>query len=93
MEPGSIALFVGARTLVRSGDTEFPFRQDSDFWYLTGFDQPDPAAVQPAARSGQHTGIPILPPLGKLFAFARRAARLAVGAIAVRVTRLMTKVL
>jgi len=45
MEPGSIALFVGARTLVRSGDTEFPFRQDSDFWYLTGFDQPDAVAV------------------------------------------------
>lgn len=24
----------------RSGDTVFPFRQDSNFWYLTGIDQP-----------------------------------------------------
>ena len=29
----------------RSGDSEFPFRQDSDFWYLTGFDHPDAVAV------------------------------------------------
>jgi Xaa-Pro aminopeptidase len=29
----------------RSNDTEFPFRQDSDFHYLTGFDEPDAVAV------------------------------------------------
>jgi Xaa-Pro aminopeptidase len=27
--------------LQRSGDTTFPFRQDSNFWYLTGIDEPD----------------------------------------------------
>ena len=27
--------------LQRSGDTTFPFRQDSNFWYLTGIDLPD----------------------------------------------------
>jgi Xaa-Pro aminopeptidase len=27
--------------LQRSGDTTFPFRQDSNFWYLTGVDEPD----------------------------------------------------
>ncbi len=27
--------------LQRSGDTTFPFRQDSNFWYLTGLDEPD----------------------------------------------------
>jgi Xaa-Pro aminopeptidase len=28
-------------TLQRSGDTTFPFRQDSSFWYLTGVNDPD----------------------------------------------------
>jgi Xaa-Pro aminopeptidase len=27
--------------LQRSADTTFPFRQDSNFWYLTGIEQPD----------------------------------------------------
>lgn len=27
--------------MTRSNDTEYPFRQDSDFWYLTGFNEPD----------------------------------------------------
>jgi Xaa-Pro aminopeptidase len=45
MGPDCVALLVGARLTTRSNDTEFPFRQDSDFWYLTGFDQPDAVAV------------------------------------------------
>ncbi len=43
--PDSVAILVGARLATRSADTEYPFRQDSDFWYLTGFDQPDAVAV------------------------------------------------
>lgn len=27
--------------LQRNGDVNFPFRQDSNFWYLTGIDEPD----------------------------------------------------
>jgi Xaa-Pro aminopeptidase len=45
MAPDSVALLLGARLVTRSNDTEYPFRQDSDFWYLTGFDQPDALAV------------------------------------------------
>ncbi len=45
MGPDGLAIFVGASILTRSSDTEFPFRQDSDFWYLTGFDHPDAVAV------------------------------------------------
>jgi Xaa-Pro aminopeptidase len=45
MGPDAVAIFVGARLVVRSADTEYPFRQDSDFWYLTGFDHPDAVAV------------------------------------------------
>lgn len=45
MGPEAVAIFVGGRLAVRSADTEYPFRQDSDFWYLTGFDHPDAVAV------------------------------------------------
>jgi len=45
MGPDAVAIFVGGRLAVRSADTEFPFRQDSDFWYLTGFDHPDAVAI------------------------------------------------
>jgi len=45
MGPDAVAILVGGRLAVRSADTEFPFRQDSDFWYLTGFDHPDAIAV------------------------------------------------
>lgn len=45
MEPGSVALLLGAGLATRSNDTHFPFRQDSDFHYLTGFDHPNAAAV------------------------------------------------
>ena len=45
MEPGSVALLLGAGLARRSNDTHFPFRQDSDFHYLTGFDHPNAAAL------------------------------------------------
>ncbi len=45
MGPDAVALFVGARPATRSNDTEYPFRQDSDFWYLTGFGHPNAVAV------------------------------------------------
>lgn len=45
MEPGSIAIIPSARELTRSRDTEFPFRQDSDFFYLSGFNEPDAVLV------------------------------------------------
>jgi Xaa-Pro aminopeptidase len=43
--PDAIAIFRGARMVQRSRDTEYPFRQDSDFWYLTGFDHPNATAL------------------------------------------------
>ncbi len=45
MGPDAVALVIGAGLLRRSGDSEYPFRQDSDFWYLTGFDHADACAV------------------------------------------------
>ena len=45
MEENSIAIIPAAHEQTRSYDTEFKFRQDSDFWYLTGFPEPDAIAV------------------------------------------------
>ncbi|MBB3048393.1 Xaa-Pro aminopeptidase [Litorivivens lipolytica] len=45
MEPNSIAIIPGAVEKVRSRDTEYPFRQDSDFYYLSGFVEPDAVMV------------------------------------------------
>lgn len=37
LHPNSIALIPSAAASIRNGDVEHPFRQDSDFYYLTGF--------------------------------------------------------
>ncbi len=42
---GSAALFVSAPVAVRAHDVEFPYRQDNDFLYLTGFPEPESAAL------------------------------------------------
>lgn len=54
MEPNSIAIIPSAREQLRSRDTEFHFRQDSDFYYLSGFSEPDAVLVLiPGRRHGQ----------------------------------------
>jgi Xaa-Pro aminopeptidase len=45
MEENSVAIIPAAHEARRSYDTEYRFRQDSDFWYLTGFPEPDAIAV------------------------------------------------
>ncbi len=45
MGPDSVLLLLGAGLATRSADTHFPFRQDSDFHYVTGFDHPNAAAL------------------------------------------------
>jgi len=55
MEPNSIAIIPSAREQMRSRDTEHPFRQDSDFYYLSGFTEPDSVLVlAPGRRHGQY---------------------------------------
>lgn len=45
MEEGSIAIIPSATEIIRNNDVHFGFRQNSDFQYLTGFDEPDALAV------------------------------------------------
>lgn len=40
-EPNSICIIAASSLVTRSNDTEYPFRQNSDFWYLTGFNEPN----------------------------------------------------
>lgn len=40
-----IAVLFSASEKKRSGDTSYPFRQDSDFYYLSGFDEPDAVLI------------------------------------------------
>ena len=42
---GEAAIIPAANLVKHHADCEYPFRQDSNFWYLTGFDEPDAIAV------------------------------------------------
>ena len=42
---GGLALLTTATEQVRSNDTDFPFRHDSHFYYLTGFTEPQAALL------------------------------------------------
>ncbi len=45
MGPGSIAILPTAPIARRNRDVEYPYRPDSDFFYLTGFAEPEAVAV------------------------------------------------
>ncbi|HEV2707383.1 MAG TPA: Xaa-Pro aminopeptidase [Pyrinomonadaceae bacterium] len=56
MEPGSVAIIPSARGATRSNDTEYRYRQDSDFLYLTGFNEPEAVAViAPGREEARYT--------------------------------------
>ena len=55
MEPRSIAIIPSAREATRSNDTHYRFRQDSDFFYLTGFEEPESIAVVKADQDPHYT--------------------------------------
>ena len=47
---GGIAILPSAPVRLRSRDVEYRYRQDSDFYYLTGFAEPDAVAVLAPGR-------------------------------------------
>lgn len=52
----SIAIIPSAREVMRSNDSNFRFRQDSDFYYLTGFEEPEAIAViRPSDKEHPYT--------------------------------------
>ncbi len=51
----AIAIIPAAHEKNRSYDTEYKFRQDSDFWYLTDFPEPDAVAVITPNKKKKYT--------------------------------------
>lgn len=53
--PGGIVILPSAPVRTRSRDVEYRFRQDSDFYYLTGFAEPDAVVVlAPGRANGEY---------------------------------------
>ncbi len=50
---GGAAVIPAAHVRARNSDTDYEFHQDSDFYYLTGFDEPDALLVL-APEHGEH---------------------------------------
>ena len=50
---GGIAIITTAPELARNRDSDFPYRHDSDFFYLTGFEEPGATLVIKVSGSGK----------------------------------------
>lgn len=59
MQPGAVAVLGTAPEVARNGDSDYPYRHDSHFYYLSGFGEPDSFVVLAAAR-GEHAARSIL---------------------------------
>ncbi|MCG6965896.1 MAG: aminopeptidase P N-terminal domain-containing protein [Chromatiaceae bacterium] len=51
MGPGSVAILPTGRETIRNRDVHYPFRPDSDFYYLTGFSEPEAVMVLVPGRA------------------------------------------
>ncbi|WP_371767335.1 Xaa-Pro aminopeptidase [Massilia sp.] len=50
MLPGAVAVLPTAPEVLRNGDSDYPYRHDSSFYYLTGFTEPESVLVLVAAH-------------------------------------------
>lgn len=57
MAPGSAALFFAAPEATRSADSEYPYRQNSDFWYFTGFNEPQALLMLVKSDQSHHHSV------------------------------------
>ncbi len=57
MAPASAAVFFAAPAATRNADSEYPYRQNSDFWYFTGFNEPEAALVLIKSDESHHHSI------------------------------------
>lgn len=61
LDENSVAVIFSATEQTRSKDTTYPFRQDSYFWYLTGFNEPDAALVLIRKKGKNQTALFLRP--------------------------------
>ena len=50
--PKGIVILTSSPTARRNGDSEFPYRQHSDLYYMTGFEEPEAVAILAPKRKG-----------------------------------------
>lgn len=50
MQPGAVAVLGTASEVPRNGDSDYPYRHDSHFYYLSGFAEPESFVALVAAR-------------------------------------------
>ncbi|OCH99504.1 Xaa-Pro aminopeptidase [Legionella jamestowniensis] len=50
---GALAIIPAANEVLRNGDAHYRFRQDSNFYYLTGFNEPEALLVIVAGEKGE----------------------------------------
>jgi Xaa-Pro aminopeptidase len=53
MQPGAVAVLPTAPEVARNSDTDYPYRHDSYFYYLTGFTEPEGVLVLLAAQGNR----------------------------------------
>lgn len=51
LQQNSVAIIPAAREVYRNGDAHYRFRQDSSFYYLTGFHEPDAVLIIQSGRT------------------------------------------
>ncbi len=49
----AVAIIPSSTLIFRNNDVHYPFRQNSDFWYLTGFHEPNAVAVLKTDSAGE----------------------------------------
>lgn len=59
MQPGAVAVLGTAPEVLRNGDSDYPYRHDSHFYYLSGFGEPESFLVLVAAQA-EHAARTIL---------------------------------
>ncbi len=60
-----VLVLPGARLTIRNSDVHHSFRQDSDFFYLTGFDEPASCLILSHDGNGKTESILLVPPKNK----------------------------
>ncbi|MGE0787051.1 MAG: Xaa-Pro aminopeptidase [Sandaracinaceae bacterium] len=61
MGPRAVAVIPSAPVAVRNNDVEHEYRQDSDFFYLTGLDEPESVLILSTAHPDQRTVLFVRP--------------------------------
>ncbi|MGM3162192.1 Xaa-Pro aminopeptidase [Dickeya undicola] len=57
MVPGSAAILFAAPEAQRNADSDYPYRQSSDFWYFTGFNEPEAALLLIKSDENHHHSV------------------------------------